>query len=535
MKKTISLVLVLVLGLVVWPTPRVYGAQYLTVNRDDDDSIIVELGELCTIEVVSTDSMSYVRYVGFADGLVLGDFSPLQTTSEAGNLANVAERSVPYFYGYHVSATGFSPAPSPGVHFVFQYQAWQIGETDVQLYDETLVSVMDSVHITVIAASMGTAFTHQGRLIDAADGLYDFQFALYDDPDPNIGTQQGSTVFIDDLDVLDGYFTVQLDFADGEPNLYANTRWLEIAVRPADSTYINDFLTLSPRQELTPAPYALFTASSSPEPGGRQGDIIPVPILQSLGGGNTLDEAYDEGGPGAGRTIIADARAVNIAGTGGLRVNGNVGIGTTNPNDKLHVENSSGDNSIKVRSQNGGKSSLKLFESNDYGFEFLYDGLPDRLDLWSRRFAGNEDVRMSWLKNGNVGIGTETPERKLHIKANNPEIRFEESDKSGKKWHIAGYNSALVLSETQVADRMVIKPGGNVGIGTTSPDEKLTVDGVIKASTSVRLSAVRGLNTSERGDGVYGLSEGEWGNGVRGEARNGGRGVAGLARGLDSA
>ncbi len=47
--------------------------------------------------------------------------------------------------------------------------------------------------------------------------------------------------------------------------------------------------------------------------------------------GNTLDQAYDQGGPGAGRTINADNGAVDIQGDGGLTVNGNVGIGTATP------------------------------------------------------------------------------------------------------------------------------------------------------------------------------------------------------------
>jgi len=56
------------------------------------------------------------------------------------------------------------------------------------------------------AAPMGTAFTYQGRLTDAnspAEGLYDFEFELYDDV--SAGSQQGSTVSKDDIDVIDSY------------------------------------------------------------------------------------------------------------------------------------------------------------------------------------------------------------------------------------------------------------------------------------------------------------------------------------------
>ena len=55
------------------------------------------------------------------------------------------------------------------------------------------------------------------------------------------------------------------------------------------------------------------------------------------GGNNSLDQAYDQGGPGAGRTITADSGAVNIAGSDGLTVNGNVGINTTSPGYELDV------------------------------------------------------------------------------------------------------------------------------------------------------------------------------------------------------
>lgn len=49
----------------------------------------------------------------------------------------------------------------------------------------------------------------------------------------------------------------------------------------------------------------------------------------AAGGGGTLDYAYDFGGAGAGRTIIADAGAVSIQGADGLEVTGTFGIGAS--------------------------------------------------------------------------------------------------------------------------------------------------------------------------------------------------------------
>ena len=112
------------------------------------------------------------------------------------------------------------------------------------------------------AAPMGTAFTYQGHLYDnndVANDLYDFRFKLYDDPNIVIGQQIGSDVNVPDVDVIDGYFTVELDFGD----VYdGNERWLEIGVRPGDLNDPNIYTLLSPRQEVTPTPYALYAKTA---------------------------------------------------------------------------------------------------------------------------------------------------------------------------------------------------------------------------------------------------------------------------------
>ena len=53
------------------------------------------------------------------------------------------------------------------------------------------------------AAPMGTAWTYQGRLMDAngpADGPYDLQFALFPDPINNLG-QIGPPIDVNDIDI----------------------------------------------------------------------------------------------------------------------------------------------------------------------------------------------------------------------------------------------------------------------------------------------------------------------------------------------
>ena len=110
------------------------------------------------------------------------------------------------------------------------------------------------------AEPMGTAIRYQGRLMDAnhaADGLYDFQFKLFDDSNVVDGNQVGSDVNVPDVDVIDGYFTVELDFGSSPFN--GDVRWLQIGVRPGDLNDPNIYTTLDPWQEVTPTPYSLHT------------------------------------------------------------------------------------------------------------------------------------------------------------------------------------------------------------------------------------------------------------------------------------
>ncbi len=144
------------------------------------------------------------------------------------------------------------------------------------------------------AAPMGTAFNYQGSLNDAgslADGLYDFQFKVYDALAG--GTQQGSTLSVDDKDVIDGFFTVTLDFGAGV--FTGDARWLQIAVRPGASAEV--FTTLSPRQKVTPAPHALAlpglwtqqNATSANLIGGYSGNSVASGVVAATiaGGGDS--------------------------------------------------------------------------------------------------------------------------------------------------------------------------------------------------------------------------------------------------------
>jgi hypothetical protein len=107
--------------------------------------------------------------------------------------------------------------------------------------------------------AQGTTFTYQGQLNSnnsPASGLYDFTFTMFNTSDgvsPATLTLTNSAVA-----VTNGLFTTVLDFGSG---IFTGTNyWLEIGVRATGTT---NFTTLSPRQLLTPAPYAIFANATS--------------------------------------------------------------------------------------------------------------------------------------------------------------------------------------------------------------------------------------------------------------------------------
>ncbi|MDQ3131887.1 MAG: hypothetical protein M3Q99_14160 [Acidobacteriota bacterium] len=122
--------------------------------------------------------------------------------------------------------------------------------------------------ISVIQASAQTTeFAYQGKLTDggnAASGTYQMQFALFDAV--SAGTQSGATLTFDGaganpaaVSVVAGAFTVSLDFGTSPFAAGAN-RWLEIRVfNTATSAYV----TLTPRQQLTAAPYSIRSSSAN--------------------------------------------------------------------------------------------------------------------------------------------------------------------------------------------------------------------------------------------------------------------------------
>ncbi|MCP4710524.1 MAG: hypothetical protein GY869_18020, partial [Planctomycetes bacterium] len=135
-------------------------------------------------------------------------------------------------------------------------------------------------NISLMQADPGPStktITYQGRLGDTgnpANGQYDMQFTLYGFP---LGeyTELSPTITKDEVNVIDGYFTVQLEFAEVEPDIFnGESRWLEIGVRHGELADPNVFTIITPRHEITMTPYTLYALNADTLDGLDASDFI---------------------------------------------------------------------------------------------------------------------------------------------------------------------------------------------------------------------------------------------------------------------
>jgi len=157
----------------------------------------------------------------------------------------------------------------------------------------SLGTISGTTGLTVkLVSSSQDVFTYHGELSEGnvqVDGDYDFRFALYDEASG--GAQQGATVVKEDVGVSQGRFTVKLDFGGGVFD--GNERWLEIDVRDGVLTDPGAFVTLTPRQELTATPYAIFAQDSNKHSGNVtvEGGHIGLGTAVDTGFGITNESA----------------------------------------------------------------------------------------------------------------------------------------------------------------------------------------------------------------------------------------------------
>lgn len=174
-------------------------------------------------------------------------------------------------------------------------------------------------------------------------------------------------------------------------------------------------------------------------------------------------------------------------------IGGYVGIGTTSPAAKLDVNGNismSANSTVRTIWNTGYGGAIQLLRSDTDANRWARLGIVDNSGNWV------DGVQVSSV--GKVGIGTTSPTSKLDV---NGDIAMSANSTIRTIWN-AGYGGAIQLLRSDAdANRWArlgivdnsgnwvsgiqVNSSGNVGIGTTSPSEKLAVNGNISSKKSI--------------------------------------------------
>ena len=198
-----------------------------------------------------------------------------------------------------------------------------------------------------------------------------------------------------------------------------------------------------------------------------------------------------------------------------VRGDGNVGIGTTSPQQKLHIVDTDGANIILNSNTGAENNGIWMTEG---GIAAPYaNGAYVHYDSTNNAFKINTGTTSLTTKltierdSGNVGIGTTSPGIKLDVNSGGSDsvARFTSTDARARILisdnndisYFGTYIGTTFLGpdDTPSGNTINVLSNGNVGIGTTSIDEKLQVEaGNIKIEGGAT-STVRGLIIAHTG------------------------------------
>jgi len=207
---------------------------------------------------------------------------------------------------------------------------------------------------------------------------------------------------------------------------------------------------------------------------------------------------------------------------------GKVGIGTTNPETKLTIENASAGPASSTYATTASNSNLHLSAVGVPFYNHLFMGIGSATYAWIQAQHGNSNAQNLALNpiGGNVGIGTDSPDAKLELSSAQPRIRLTDTItgiSSGSTTGAIDFYTSDASSEGNAVNAkiesyadsiygrlglrfftggggaptqaMTINWVGSVGIGTAGPSSKLQVDGGIQMADDTATASATKVGT----------------------------------------
>ena len=208
------------------------------------------------------------------------------------------------------------------------------------------------------------------------------------------------------------------------------------------------------------------------------------------GAGTVKFKGIDKGNNQDVRFVFETQKGNTVSEKMRIENNGNVGIGTgPNPEEKLDVrgtiktKNDSDNSEIKLVSS-GGTPYINIKRANVADWKIKSTGNGSHQILTTS--FGTTDL-MTVQGNGNVGIGTTSPVTDFEVKASGNSWAgglklTDHDDDDGWIFHPDASSAGLMIGEVVKSDpdsgsaRLTINKGGNIGIGTTGPVSKTTIE-----------------------------------------------------------
>lgn len=303
----------------------------------------------------------------------------------------------------------------------------------------------------------------------------------------------------------------------------------EISVGAVTTSKLADTLDLSSKTIVMPDLSGTLVVD-----GGNANNTDDAAVFKGTGSEHIklLLDTSSTGGHRASIALESNSNEVNIATTGSnemrfstattsdalfIKNDGKVGIGTASPAYKLIIRESANNNVVGIQDSTTGNNLITLVSNNG--------GADAEIRMWKQAASGTHTLTnyinsngTSYFNGGNIGIGTTTPNTKLHILAGSSggslTNAFEITDtgytniqmlsggadgeiKIGAAGQLRGsykaqyagtsgsYNFNIGTNNTNV---ITIDTSQNVGIGTSSPSSLLDVDKSQNSETNIEVT-----------------------------------------------